>query len=59
MDSENLFEDITNRITRFNGDPSAWWIGQMLKYILKPRQAMQKAINETIAKMNFKTPIVG
>ncbi|KAI8431992.1 hypothetical protein MSG28_004521, partial [Choristoneura fumiferana] len=31
----------------------------MLKYILKPRSNMQKAINETITKMNFKTPIVG
>ncbi|KAH9645088.1 hypothetical protein HF086_005633 [Spodoptera exigua] len=52
-------KDLAHRITRFNGDPSSWWIGQMLKYILKPRQAMQKAINDTIAKMNFKKPIVG
>nr|XP_049700311.1 alpha-(1,6)-fucosyltransferase isoform X1 [Helicoverpa armigera] len=52
-------KDLAHRITRFNGDPSSWWIGQMLKYVLKPRQAMQKAINDTIAKMNFKTPIVG
>ncbi|XP_037293300.1 alpha-(1,6)-fucosyltransferase isoform X1 [Manduca sexta] len=52
-------KDLAPRIVRFNGDPSSWWIGQMLKYILKPRVAMQKAINETIAKMNFKTPIVG
>ncbi|XP_032517976.2 alpha-(1,6)-fucosyltransferase [Danaus plexippus] len=51
--------DLAHRIVRFNGDPSSWWIGQMLKYVLKPRAAMQKAINETIAKMNFKNPIVG
>ncbi|XP_052742141.1 alpha-(1,6)-fucosyltransferase [Bicyclus anynana] len=51
--------DLAHRIVRFNGDPSSWWVGQMLKYILKPRAAMQKAINDTIAKMNFKTPIVG
>lgn len=48
-----------SRIVRFNGDPASWWIGQMLKYILKPRASLQKAINETVAKMNFKTPIVG
>ncbi|XP_059046636.1 alpha-(1,6)-fucosyltransferase [Achroia grisella] len=52
-------KDLAHRIVRFNGDPASWWIGQMLKYVLKPRPAMQKSINETIAKMNFKTPIVG
>ncbi|XP_050677683.1 alpha-(1,6)-fucosyltransferase [Leptidea sinapis] len=51
--------DLAHRIVRFNGDPSSWWIGQILKYILKPRPAMQKSINDTIAKMNFKRPIVG
>ncbi|XP_072942297.1 alpha-(1,6)-fucosyltransferase [Epargyreus clarus] len=52
-------QDLAHRIVRFNGDPASWWIGQMLKYVLRPRAAMQKAINDTIAKMNFKTPIVG
>ncbi|KPJ13995.1 Alpha-(1,6)-fucosyltransferase [Papilio machaon] len=52
-------KDLAHRIVRFNGDPASWWIGQMLKYILKPRTNMQKAINETIANMNFKSPIVG
>lgn len=52
-------KDLAHRIVRFNGDPSSWWIGQMLKYILKPRIPMQKAINDTIAKLNFKSPIVG
>ncbi|XP_041981189.1 alpha-(1,6)-fucosyltransferase isoform X2 [Aricia agestis] len=51
--------DLAHRIVRFNGDPASWWIGQMLKYVLKPRAAMQKTINETIAKLNFKHPIVG
>ncbi|XP_075976704.1 alpha-(1,6)-fucosyltransferase 8 isoform X2 [Anticarsia gemmatalis] len=52
-------KDLAHRIVRFNGDPASWWVGQMLKYILKPKTAMQRAINDTIAKMNFKTPIVG
>lgn len=52
-------KDLAHRIMRFNGDPASWWIGQILKYILKPKPNMQKAINDTIAKMNFKTPIVG
>ncbi|XP_063828820.1 alpha-(1,6)-fucosyltransferase [Ostrinia nubilalis] len=52
-------KDLAHRIVRFNGDPASWWVGQMLKYVLKPRASLQKAINETIAKMNFKTPIVG
>ncbi|CAH0400253.1 unnamed protein product [Chilo suppressalis] len=52
-------KDLAHRIVRFNGDPASWWIGQMVKFILKPRPSLQKAINETIAKMNFKNPIVG
>ncbi|NP_001280620.1 alpha-(1,6)-fucosyltransferase-like isoform X1 [Bombyx mori] len=52
-------KDLAHRIVRFNGDPSSWWVGQMLKFVLKPRLPMQKAINDTIAKMNFKSPIVG
>ncbi|CAH2041646.1 unnamed protein product, partial [Iphiclides podalirius] len=52
-------KDLAHRIVRFNGDPASWWIGQMLKYILKPRDGMRKAINDTISKMNFKRPIVG
>lgn len=52
-------KDLAHRIIRFNGDPASWWIGQIAKYILKPGPAMQKAINETISKMNFKPPMVG
>lgn len=51
--------DLAHRIVRFNGDPASWWIGQMLKYVLKPKEETQRAINETIAKLNFKNPIVG
>ncbi|XP_026330680.1 alpha-(1,6)-fucosyltransferase isoform X2 [Hyposmocoma kahamanoa] len=52
-------KDLAHRILRFNGDPASWWVGQMIKFVLRPRTAMQKAINETIARMSFKTPIVG
>ncbi|XP_048483245.1 alpha-(1,6)-fucosyltransferase isoform X2 [Plutella xylostella] len=52
-------KDLAARVLKFNGDPAAWWIGQVLKFILRPRPEMQRAINETIAKMNFQRPIVG
>lgn len=52
-------KDLAHRIIKFNGDPASWWIGQILKYILKPKPHLQRVINETISKMNFKGPIVG
>ncbi|XP_049875069.1 alpha-(1,6)-fucosyltransferase isoform X2 [Pectinophora gossypiella] len=52
-------KDLAHKILQFNGDPASWWLGQMLKYILQPRPAVMAAINETIAKLNFRTPIVG
>ncbi|XP_053608629.1 alpha-(1,6)-fucosyltransferase [Plodia interpunctella] len=51
--------DLAHRIVRFNGDPASWWVGQIIKYVLKPRSKLQKSINDTITKMNFRKPIVG
>ena len=30
-------KDLADRIIRLHGDPVVWWVGQFLKYILRPK----------------------
>ncbi|CAH0560168.1 unnamed protein product [Brassicogethes aeneus] len=52
-------EDLAPRLTRLHGDPIVWWIGQILKYLLRPQDKTQSIIQETMTKMGFQRPIVG
>ena len=36
-----------------------WWVGQILKYLLRPQPKTAAAIQETMTRMGFKRPIVG
>jgi hypothetical protein len=40
-------------------DPIAWWIGQFLKFVLKPQPETKDLIENSIKKLGFKKPIVG
>ena len=52
-------EDLAPRLTRLHGHPIVWWIGQFLKYMLRPQPDLQKDIDETKERLGFKSPIVG
>ncbi|KAJ3646334.1 hypothetical protein Zmor_023926 [Zophobas morio] len=52
-------EDLAPRLTRLHGDPIVWWVGQILKYLLRPQPKTAAAIQETMTRMGFKRPIVG
>ncbi|XP_060530769.1 alpha-(1,6)-fucosyltransferase isoform X2 [Cylas formicarius] len=52
-------EDLAPRLIRLHGDPIVWWIGQILKYLLRPQQKTAAMIEETMTKMGFQKPIVG
>lgn len=52
-------KDISNRLIRLHGDPIVWWVGQFLKYLLRPQESLQSVIDETTTKMGFEKPIVG
>ncbi|XP_072402052.1 alpha-(1,6)-fucosyltransferase [Diabrotica undecimpunctata] len=52
-------EDLAPRLTRLHGDPIVWWVGQILKYLLRPQEKTKKMLQDTMAKMGFKRPIVG
>ena len=51
--------DLAPRLTRFHGNPSVWWIGQFLKYLIRPQPELQHDLNVTGKKLGFQTPIVG
>ena len=44
------------RITR---DPDAWWIGQMLAYLIRPNAKQQKRLDDAKKRINFSLPVVG
>ncbi len=57
-----LPEDLVYRLDKLNSQHSSWWVGQVyqfaLKFALKLTPFAQKAINDTMNKLNFKQPIV-
>lgn len=52
-------EDLAPRLIRLHGDPIVWWVGQFLKYLLRPQADTSNFLQEAISKMGFKRPIVG
>lgn len=51
--------DLAPRLIRLHGDPIVWWVGQFLKYLLRPQPDTEELLNEGMKKLNFKRPIVG
>nr|CAG4645426.1 EOG090X03KK [Lynceus sp. MCZ IZ 141354] len=52
-------KDISERLMRLHGDPSVWWIGQFMKYLLRYQPDTQKFVDEAGANFGFQKPIVG
>lgn len=52
-------KDLSDRLTRLHGDPAAWWVGQFLKYMLKPQPKTQDMLDNLAETLGFQKPIVG
>ncbi|CAG9765491.1 unnamed protein product [Ceutorhynchus assimilis] len=52
-------EDLAPRLTRLHGDPIVWWVGQILKYLLRPQEKTSNLIQQAMDKLGYKRPIVG
>ncbi len=52
-------EDLAPRLQRIHGAPAVWFIGQFLKYMLRPQADLQRDIDQTTLKLGFKNPVVG
>uniref|UniRef100_A0A2S2NRB2 Alpha-(1,6)-fucosyltransferase n=1 Tax=Schizaphis graminum TaxID=13262 RepID=A0A2S2NRB2_SCHGA len=51
--------DLAERLTVLHGDPIVWWIGQILKYLLRPRESTNYRLDYYAKKLKFQKPIVG
>ena len=51
--------DLSERIIKLHGDPKAWWIGQVVKYIMRYQPKTQQMIDEAMKEIKFRNPIVG
>lgn len=54
-----LPEDLVPRLNVLHGDPVVWWIGQFLKYMLRPQPATSNKLGDYAKKVKFQKPIVG
>ncbi|XP_073815042.1 alpha-(1,6)-fucosyltransferase 8 [Musca autumnalis] len=52
-------EDISYRLKRLHSEPIVWWVGQFLKYLLRPQKGTQEFLENSMAKLGWKKPIVG
>jgi glycoprotein 6-alpha-L-fucosyltransferase len=51
--------DLAERLTVLHGDPIVWWIGQILKYLLRPQESTNYRLDNYAKKLKFQKPIVG
>lgn len=51
--------DLAPRLTVLHGDPIVWWIGQILKYMLRPQLSTIDILDDYANKLKFQKPIVG
>ena len=47
------------RLTRLHGNPFAWWMGQILKYLTRPQPTLTELIEQKKKTLGFVHPIVG
>lgn len=52
-------KDLAHQITRYHGDASAWWIGQILRFSIKPMADIEERLKEFIEKRNLSRPFIG
>ncbi|XP_022106971.1 alpha-(1,6)-fucosyltransferase-like [Acanthaster planci] len=52
-------EDLSERLRKLHGHPFVWWMGQVLKYILRPQPRLAKELELAGQRMGFQHPIVG
>ncbi|CAD5121378.1 DgyrCDS9898 [Dimorphilus gyrociliatus] len=51
--------DLAERLDRLHGSPGVWFVGQFMKYLLKPNSDLLKEIEKAENRLDFKGPIVG
>ncbi|XP_068159454.1 alpha-(1,6)-fucosyltransferase [Drosophila tropicalis] len=52
-------EDLAPRLKRLHGDPIVWWVGQFLKYLLRPQTPTRDFLLSGMRNLGWEHPIVG
>lgn len=52
-------EFLRQPLAHFNGDPAAWWSGQLITYLLRPRPELAANLKDFREELGFEHPIVG
>lgn len=51
--------DIAQRLKKIHGYPLVWWVGQVLKYLMRPNDSTKMLLENKKNKIEFENPIVG
>lgn len=52
-------EDLSERLIRLHGHPFVWFIGQLIKYFLRPQPWLNELFEKQYQAIQFQRPIVG
>nr|KAG5699105.1 hypothetical protein BaRGS_017788 [Batillaria attramentaria] len=52
-------EDLAPRLSVIHGDPGVWWLGQLIRYLIRPNPKLLDHKVAMMKKLEFKKPIVG
>ena len=51
--------EIAERLIQNHGDPAAWWMGQLVDYLIRPQPWLRDSITKFENTIGFKRPIAG
>lgn len=51
--------DLAPRLQKLHGHPLVWWVGQVLKFLMRPQDNIRKVLDDAKERLGFKKPIVG
>ncbi|XP_012276842.1 alpha-(1,6)-fucosyltransferase [Orussus abietinus] len=51
--------DLVPRLEKLHAQPLVWWVGQVLKYLMRPQENLKKVLDYSKEKLGFEKPIVG
>ncbi|RUS68627.1 hypothetical protein EGW08_023611 [Elysia chlorotica] len=52
-------EDLGSQLEIFHGNPAVWWIGQVVRYLMRLRPEIEKDVQDAGKRMGFRNVIVG
>jgi hypothetical protein len=52
-------EEIKNEILKFHPNPFAWWIGQLLNYVMRWQPSFEQELDQFENALGLKRPYIG